>query len=97
MIADAYGYAESGGKHHSHEMQMYLRIQKYGVHAVIGRPVLYEREMRRISAAQNVINAYQDRAKAINWTAYLSQNPDEGNLLNIARELYERRDDTSNT
>lgn len=96
MIADAYGYAESGGKHHSHEMQSWLRIQKYGVYAVMGRPVLYEREMRRIAAAQNVINAYQNRAKSINWASYLSQNPEEGSLLNLARELY-GRNDTGNT
>lgn len=89
MIADAYGYAESDGRHKSHEIQTYLRIQKYGVYAVLGRPVLYEREMRRMSIAVNLVEGFKERAKSINWAAYLSQNPSMGNLLNRARELYE--------
>ena len=85
MIADAYRYAESGGA--SHEMEMLKRIERFGVHAVMGRPVLYEREIRRMVMAQNLVNGYRERARAASWDAWLAENKDMGNLLFLAQRL----------
>lgn len=68
---------------------MALRIERYGVHAVMGRPVLYEGEMRRMITAQNIVNAYKDRARSQSWEAWQRENPELGNLLFKAQRLYD--------
>lgn len=70
-------------------MQLYNRIKKYGVHAVMGRPILYEREMRRMNIVQQIETAYKERAAAINWAGWMSQNPEMAKLLKTAQEAYE--------
>ena len=57
VIAAAYGVASDGNdsKLDSYELELYRRIQQYGVYAVMGRPVLYEREIRRMSIVNNNI------------------------------------------
>ena len=87
MIAAAYGYASDGNS--SPEMEMLHRIDRFGVHAVMGRPVLYEREIRAMTAANNVVAAYRDRAKATSWEAWLKENPELGDLLFRAQRLYD--------
>lgn len=67
---------------------MSLRIEKYGVHAVMGRPVLYESEMRRMNVAQTIVSAYKDRAKSASWDAWYTANKELGDLLFKAGQLY---------
>lgn len=68
---------------------MLKRIDRFGVHAVMGRPVLYEREMRAMITANNIVEAYRDRARAANWEAWQKENRELGNLLFRAMKLYE--------
>lgn len=68
---------------------MLNRIDRFGVYAVMGRPVLYERETRAMIAAQNVVSAYRDRAKSPSWDAWLKQNPELGDLLFRAQRLHD--------
>ena len=44
-------------------------------------------ELRRMSMAERVMKAYQERAKSDNWAAWAISNPDLAGLLEIgARE-----------
>mgnify|MGYP001009324862 CR=1 FL=1 len=85
MIAAAFRYADSGGD--SPEMEMLKRIDRYGVYAVMGRPVLYEHEIRRMTIAQNIVSAYRERARSQSWDAWLRENKEMGELLFIAQRL----------
>lgn len=89
MIADAYGYAESGGSHYSQEIDTLNKIDRFGVHAVMGRPVLYEREIRRMTVASNLVSAYRERAKSTNWVEWASSNKAISDLLIKAKVLYD--------
>lgn len=55
----------------------------------MGRPILYEREMRRMNIVQQIETAYKERAAAINWAGWMSQNPEMAKLLKTAQEAYE--------
>lgn len=55
----------------------------------MGRPVLYEREIRAMTAANNVMVAYKDRARATSWEAWLKDNKELGDLLFMAQRHYE--------
>ena len=89
MIAAAYGYASDGT--YSAEIEAMKRIDRFGVHAVYGRPHLYEREMRQMIVAQNVISAYKSRSKATTWSAWVQDNPVEAELLHKAQQAHEQQ------
>ena len=94
MIAAAYGVASDGNdsKLDSYELELYRRIQQYGVYAVMGRPVLYEREIRRMSIVNNIIGAYRDRSKSATWEAWTKENQAMASLLFKAQQMYDNED-----
>lgn len=47
----------------------------------MGRPYLGAGEIRRMTAAENVIQAYQSRAQAENWASWAVGNPEQAELL----------------
>ena len=85
MIAAAYEYAQSGGVIPA-ELKLARCIDRFGAQAVIGR-TLSAREVNRIMAAEAVIAAYRNRAKAENWAAWAGEHPNDAELLSIAAEL----------
>jgi hypothetical protein len=68
-------------------MEMLKRIDRFGVQGCIGR-TLYEREIRRMIAANNVVTAFQMRKAAANWQAFQTEHPELGDLLFKAERLY---------
>ena len=58
----------------------------------MGRPVLGAREIRRFTAAENVVNAYKNRAMSDNWATWAKQNPEEAELLGYAVKALNRED-----
>jgi hypothetical protein len=49
--------------------------------AVTGRRIFYVHELHRLITAENTVRAYQSRAKATNWQAWMVANPGLANLL----------------
>lgn len=87
-MAAAYAYAEGGQI--SPELLLLNRIEKFGVYAVMARPFLYYRELRRMEIARIIENAYRQRAAAANWDAFQREHPELGNLLFRAQQLAEQ-------
>ena len=58
----------------------------------MGRPILYEREMRRMIVTNNIIQAYQDRARSATWEAWTKENQDMASLLFKAQQMYDNED-----
>ena len=50
----------------------------------MGRAYLGAGEIRRFTAAANVVNAYQNRARSNNWQTWEKENPESAGLLAIA-------------
>lgn len=59
-------------------------IDRFGVEAIMGRPVLGAGEARRILLAEQIEQAYQSRLQAENWSAWASDNAELSKLLNQA-------------
>jgi len=87
-MAAAYQSAEGGQL--SPELLLLNRIEKFGVHAIMGRPILYYRELRRMEVANMIVTAYNARAKSANWQAFQKEHPELGNLLFRAQQLAEQ-------
>lgn len=70
-------------------MEAAWRVEEYGAAAVFGR-VLGVGEMRRMSAAMRVYNAYQRRENYVdndghkNYAEWAAKNPDDAEILNGA-------------
>src|SRR3990167_6060092 len=60
VMAAAYAYAEGGGPM-SHEIELAWQINRFGAQAVMGRHYLDAAEIRRMTAAGNVLKAYRSR------------------------------------
>ena len=85
MRAAAYRYADSG--QYSPEMQLAGLIDRFGVAAVMGRPVLYAREIQRISIAEQVVRAYRSRQQSNDWAAWRRDNGELAKALDIAEKV----------
>lgn len=85
MIASAYEFAQSGGVIPK-EIRLARCLDRFGAQAVMGR-TLSANEVNRIMAAEAVIAAYRNRAKAENWAAWAGEYPNDAELLSKAAEL----------
>lgn len=86
-MAAAYKHADN--RHYSYEIDLANRIDRYGVHATMGRPVLYDKEQKLLALAENIVYAYRDRQASQNWGAWAIENPNLSRLLNEAMLLAE--------
>ncbi len=84
-MADAYLYASEG--HYSQEIDTLQKIDRFGVEAILGRRQFYFGELHRLIVAENILTAYQSRARSNNWAEWVSQNPKMANLLIEAEKL----------
>jgi len=85
VIAAAYEFAQSGGVI-PQEIRLARYIDRFGAQAVIGR-TLSANEVNRIMAAEEVMAAYQSRAKSDNWAAWAGEHPHYAELLSRAARL----------
>lgn len=70
------------------EMILLAKIDRFGVMAVMGRPVLSFGELRRLGMAENIVAAYRSRHKSDNWTAWTEQHPIMAKILfDIEKDL----------
>lgn len=86
-MAAAYQYADGGRP--SREIRLSQYIQRFGVNAVLGRP-LYAREIYRITIAENVVNAFRSFRASQNAAEWARGNPEMAALLNKARLMAEK-------
>lgn len=64
-----------------HELALLSYIDRFGVQAVLGRPVLSAGEIRRMTFAENVKSAYLSRKGSTNWGAWAQDHPRQDRLL----------------
>jgi len=83
--SSAYAYAEGGAL--SPEIRLSEAIDRYGVMATLGRPVLYAHEYYAMRAAEAIVNGYRSRERAENWVAWQNEYPDMAKLLFEAERL----------
>ena len=81
-MASAYAYAEGGQQ--SHEIMLGQLINRFGVEAITGKPVLDVGLARCIMRAERIEQAYRSRQEMENWAAWASDNPEENKILNQA-------------
>ena len=77
---DAFRYAETG-KNPPREIADVSYIDRFGVMAVYGRPVLSCNEIQRMILAENIVSAYRGRKNSDNWAKWASDNPADARLL----------------
>ena len=80
MIATAYNYA-SGGDHQSNEITIGRLIDRFGVHAVMGRPYLGALEVISIYAAEKVLKVYREKESSSSWAEWAQANPEDAAYL----------------
>jgi len=85
LKAAAYRYAE-GGSQKPRELILYDYIRVFGADAVMGRP-LGAGEIRRMTRAALIVDAYQSRTHAENWAEWADNHKQEVAILNEAMEL----------
>lgn len=69
----------------SPELRLLANINKYGVEAVMGRP-LGHHEVICLNTAEAIVSAYKERAQAKDWVTWGQENP-VSHLLNEAMRL----------
>jgi hypothetical protein len=74
----------SGVEHYSVEIDTLNKIDRFGLEAITGRRQFYFGELRRLVVAENIVNAYQSRAKSQSWAAWANENKVMSSLLNDA-------------
>jgi len=85
-MAAAYAYADGSGPM-PHEIELSWQIERYGAQAVMGRPYLGAAEIRRMTAADNVLRAYRSRESyrdeegQENWAEWARKYPELNRLL----------------
>ena len=89
-MARAYAYAEGDGPE-PWELRQLRAIDRFGAQSVAGRP-LSVGEIQRMTVVQDIVRAYQLRAKADSWADWASKNPALSGLLNRAMLLAEGDD-----
>ena len=70
----------------SPELMLLREINRYGVQAVMGRPLSYN-EVLRLRAAERVINAYNAKYATEDWAKWARENKQEDEFLNYAMQL----------
>jgi hypothetical protein len=85
-MAAAYAYAEGGPI--PDELVLARSIRQYGAEAIFGRTLSFH-EVRMITLADNVFNAYQERQRSENWAEWSHDNPQKAELLGMAVRLCE--------
>ena len=86
MLASAYAVADGGHVSLSPELSLAREINRFGVSAVMGRP-LYHEEITKLRAAERVISAYNAKFSKEDWAEWAKKNPQEDEFLNIAMQL----------
>jgi len=86
VIADAYKWA-SGEGNVPKEIRLAMDVDRWGVMAVMNRPVLYAYEINRIRYAEKVVKAYNARENATNAAEFAADNQDDLQLLQFAENL----------
>ena len=84
MIADAYKWAIGEGK--SQEIQLAIRIDRFGVQAVLGRQ-LYAYEVNRIEYAEMVVKTYFGMKNTDNAAKFADEHQYGLELLQFAEKL----------
>lgn len=87
MKSAAWRHAAGGAT--SPEIRLSRAIERFGVVAVMGRPVLWAREANAIKTAEAIVNAYHARERSDNWAAWANQHPEMQALLVEAQKLAE--------
>lgn len=59
-------------------------IDRFGVHAVMGRPYLGALEIKRIYSAEKVLQIYRDKERASSWAEWAQVNPEDAAYLAMA-------------
>lgn len=85
IIAAAYKFAVGDGDM-PQEIEMGRLIDRFGAQAVLGRP-MGAKEIRRIMAAEYVLNAYRSMTSSENYAAWVNDHPQEAELLSQAAKL----------
>ena len=81
IVPAAYECAEGGPL--SRELSLLRYVDRFGAMAVFGRTP-GAGELKSMALAENVVNAYHDRAKAENWAGWARENPELNKLLIMA-------------
>lgn len=88
LRGEAYAYAEAAADPETNllpsppdELLLLQYIDRFGVMAVLGRPVLSAGEIRRMITAENIVSAYRDRKTSKNWGAWAQEHPGASRLL----------------
>jgi len=84
-MAAAYRYADSGQR--STEINLLNAIDRFGVVAVMGRPVLYAKEIRAMILAEKIIQTHHEFMRSENWAQWTHDNPNEADLYMRAKKL----------
>lgn len=86
MIVAALAYAKGDGAQ-PRELEMAQHIATFGAPAVVGR-VLSLRELRQMTAAQNIVRAHRSRAAADDWGKWAETHREQNALLMETEAIY---------
>lgn len=70
------------------ELETLIDIDRFGTQAIYGR-VLSKNEVKRMRAAENVVNAYNSRKQSGDWAAWARDHKDMNRLLELGMMLNE--------
>lgn len=90
MIATAYNYACGGGA--SNEIILGRMIDRFGAHAVMGRPYLGALEIKSIYSAEKLVKVYREKEKSSSWAEWAKANPEDAAYLAKAIKAAEEED-----
>jgi len=85
VIADAFRWA-SGDGNIPHEILLAQRMDRWGVQAVMNRP-LYAYEVKRIEWSEYVVKMYNARKNTTNAAQFAEENQYALKLLDFAEKL----------
>ena len=88
MRAAAYLVAEGSPIEISPELQLEANILRYGVEAVMGRP-LGHNEILCMNTARTILNAYNAKTSSQDWAEWAQNNPMDNKILTHAMKLVE--------
>lgn len=101
LITRALSYARGESSELPDEILCGRLIERFGVQAAFGRLLSFG-EMLRISAAENIVRAYQERtqyrdsAGGENWAEWAARAPDLNRILIMAERLDDPDDGNNN-
>jgi len=77
-VAAARRYAEDGQR--CTELNLLHAIERFGVQAIMGRPMLYAKEIRSMLLAERVVNVIQAVNNSDDWPAFAREHPKDAAL-----------------